>query len=133
MSGTADKLMVFDGGQSDVGYLRRQGTDGVMSAYDTWDFWADNNGCNLQPLVQDLPDKEDDDTTVTAVVYEGCRGGSVIGFRINNGGHSWPGGKNYKGGLIGRLIGNTTQEIDASRILALIASSNGSADVIRAR
>lgn len=122
MSGTADKLMVFDGGQSDVGYLRRQKGSGVTSAPETWAFWARNNGCSSRPREVNLPDKHDDDTSVTAVIYQNCRA-PVTAFRINNGGHNWPGGKSYSGFVLGRLVGNTTQEIDASDIISRLVAT----------
>lgn len=127
MSGTADKLMVYNGGNSEIGYLRRQKGKGVLSTPQTWDFWARHNGCSLPPKLVNLPDRKDDDTSVTAVVYQNCSGAPVLGYRINNGGHNWPGGKSFSR-LFKLLLGNTTQEIDASDIISKIVVT-GQADL----
>lgn len=56
-------------------------------------FWASNNGCDATPAIEQLPDTDTDDaSTVTRISYTGCddEKESLL-FRINGGGHTWPG------------------------------------------
>jgi hypothetical protein len=58
------------------------------------DYWADFNGCNLIPDSTQLEDIDlDDSSTVTLFNYSGCdQENEVKLYRINGGGHTWPGG-----------------------------------------
>lgn len=111
-SGTDDPLMTFDGGPPRLqGLLERAGrsaTEEMMSAPQTAQFWADTNGCRSASAT-DLPDARNDGTTVRQIDYSGCRGGNVILFQINGGGHAWPGD-----GTDSRLTGKSSEDINAT-------------------
>ncbi len=55
-------------------------------------FWADNNGCNEEPVIEELPDTDPTDgSTVTEIRYTGCTMDmEVLHYRINGGAHTWP-------------------------------------------
>jgi polyhydroxybutyrate depolymerase len=56
-------------------------------------FWASNNGCDPVPTVEQLPDIDTEDaSTVTRISYNDCDNEEIsLLFRINGGGHTWPG------------------------------------------
>jgi polyhydroxybutyrate depolymerase len=77
--------------------------------------WAARDGCDEGPAIMELPDLEDDGTTVRRERYSGCDGGAeVVYYAIQGGGHTWPGSGVASGGLVGR----TSREISASETAA---------------
>jgi polyhydroxybutyrate depolymerase len=63
----------------------------TISARATVAAWAGLSGCSTNPAVTELPDTEDDGTTVTLEEYRSCSGGADLDFYIvNGGGHTWP-------------------------------------------
>jgi polyhydroxybutyrate depolymerase len=54
--------------------------------------WVELNGCPTEPVVEELPDREDDGTRVRREIYGPGKGGAeVILYLIEGGGHTWPG------------------------------------------
>jgi len=95
--GTADDVVPYDGAE-----------DLSVPINALMEFWADNNNCGSEPSVEELPDVESgDSSTVAKVAYPDCEAGlQVLHFRVNGGGHTWPGS--------GISIGVTNQDINAS-------------------
>ena len=95
--GTADFIVPFNGGGSIFGVEFPSVNEVVRE-------WAANNGCDSAPTVTDLPDIQNDNQTVTLFSYEACdtyvdgagteRTADVLFYRVNGGGHSWPGNSN---------------------------------------
>lgn len=115
MSGTADLLMPYEGGKPKLAKMieRHRGEplpDNISSAPATADFWARHNGC-ANAKSNDLPDLADDGTTVTKIQYAGCPRNDVILYRINGGGHGWPGSGQTK-----KIVGPQTGDINATNI-----------------
>jgi polyhydroxybutyrate depolymerase len=56
-------------------------------------FWVQNNGCNPTPLIIPVPNSNTTDlSTAERRLYTGGRAGSTVEFyRVENGGHTWPG------------------------------------------
>lgn len=109
IEGTDDPLVPWDGGG--VGFGR--GTRGtVVSASDTISYWVEHDGCTPGPVEKTLPDADPaDGTLVVSEEYGGGRDGSrVILYRVEGGGHTWPGGWQY---LRERAIGRTSRDFDA--------------------
>lgn len=100
MHGTADPILPFDG-------------DGVLfsSAYNTPSFWAGQNNCSPDSLLTDFDDVVTTDTsTVTLIEYTDCDSDTeVLFYRINGGGHAWPGG-----GELPAFLGKVNRDINAS-------------------
>ena len=89
MNGTADPLVPYRGGRGSS----RFAADGFWSTEKTLDFWRHVNGCDGQDSASvDLADSDHDDkTTVTRIESRCPRGGDVVLYRINDGGHRMPG------------------------------------------
>ena len=103
-NGTADRLMPYDGGDLTL----RRGR--VLPAPTTARLFARANGCAPAHTVTPEPDTVTDGTRVRRLVYGGCRGSrEVVLYRIEGGGHTWPGGP-----PVGRSVGRVSREIDAS-------------------
>lgn len=100
MHGTADPIVPFEG-------------DGVLfsTAYNTSSFWASQNNCSPDSLVTDLDDMvTTDSSTVTLIEYTNCDADAkVLLYRINSGGHAWPGGA-----PLPPFFGNVNRDINAS-------------------
>jgi len=98
MHGTADGLVPYTG------------VPGLITpAPATASYWASRNNCSPDSIVTDLPDiVANDNSTVTLIEYVDCDDDTeVLLYRINNGGHGWPGtGPN--------VFGPTNMDINAS-------------------
>ena len=115
-SGTDDPLMPYAGGRPEVdGMLRAMGRtngeDQMVSSPDTAAFWAARNGCGAASEAA-LPDAVSDGTTVTQLTYS-CPSNQVTLYRINGGGHTWPG----SAADAPRFIGAVSRDIDATQTM----------------
>lgn len=112
MNGTEDPLVPYDGG--DIKVFRK--SRGKIISTDAYvEFWKDKNGCTTKKSTVQLPDRRDDGTTVSVDEYIHCEtNGALILYRIEGGGHTWPGGKQYLGE---RLIGKTSRDIVACDVI----------------
>lgn len=97
--GTADRWVPWDGGIT-------LGGGRIESVSTTIRFWVNNNHCHSEPRLDDLKDG------VTRESYSSCEGSSeVILYRIDGGGHTWPGGYQY---LPEGVIGKTNRAINST-------------------
>lgn len=87
-----------------------QGSTGSLNIDTLVAFWADQNNCNPQPQVTNVPDRDPNDLTTTEhfVYTDGDDNSSVELFKVNNGGHTWPGSAIT-------FIGVTSQDFSASK------------------
>jgi polyhydroxybutyrate depolymerase len=69
------------------------GGDYSVSVDSTIAFWTRNNGCVISPVITEMPDiYPNDGSTVTVYTYESPYFHKDVKlYKINNGGHSWPG------------------------------------------
>jgi polyhydroxybutyrate depolymerase len=106
-NGTRDPFVPWEGGG--VGLLNKRGK--VLSVPQTVEFWVRHNGCRTRPRIERLPDADpNDDITVTRSTYEQGRDGSeVILYRVQGGGHTWPGGAERA-----RHFGPRSRDFDAT-------------------
>ena len=73
--------------------------------------WANHNGCSPTPNVSDLGD-------TTRTVWSGCKNNASVGFyRINGGGHTWPGANQLVADFTEKSLGKTTQAVDATELM----------------
>lgn len=109
INGTDDPLVPYDGGQIRV-FGKNRGT--VLSTQETISFWVSRNRCDRSVNVQEwVGVVRDDGTRVRRIGYSGCRDGAdVVLFRVDGGGHTWPGGHQYLGEW---LVGRTSRDINA--------------------
>jgi polyhydroxybutyrate depolymerase len=114
MNGTQDPLVPYLGGKITLPWGTTRGA--IISTESAVAKWVDHNGCRAEPVTADLPDKDAvDDTRVKRLSYTGCREGTeVVLYRIEGGGHTWPGRLQY---LPKRVIGNMSYDINATEII----------------
>ena len=111
MNGTDDPLVPYEGG--DVRLFKRGKSRGkIISNDDYIHYWKEKNNCVSQDETINLPDSyKRDGSTVSVTNYNNCDDGGALKFyKINGGGHTWPGGKQYLGK---RIIGYTNRDINA--------------------
>jgi polyhydroxybutyrate depolymerase len=84
----------------------------VISTEATVAHWLKKNQCPIHSKKVLLPDvAPEDETTVTHYTYNGCKPRvNVELFRIEGGGHTWPGGKQH---LREDHVGKTSRDINA--------------------
>lgn len=107
-NGTADPLVPYDGGIISFLGLER---DRVLSTDETLALWRTRNGCSRSADERETVNRVGDNTQVEHLSWRTCSGGPVELYRIVNGGHTWPSGKQY---LPRALIGNVSREIDGA-------------------
>lgn len=111
--GTADPFVPYNGGE-----MIGSGNVTPIVAMDTLvDLWKTNNGCTTANPPINLPDiNTNDNSTVTVFDYTDCNcDNSMVKFyRINGGGHTWPGVPNP---IYEIIAGPTNQDIHASEEL----------------
>ncbi len=97
--GTEDPTVNFDGDEFSV------------SIEDVVDLWIDINDCDPMPLFTEVPDIDNEDqSTAEHFVYVNSETLNAVEFyKINGGGHTWPGAD--------FIIGVTNQDIDASTLI----------------
>lgn len=106
--GTDDKFVPYEGG---VGEQIRF-VPPFQSVEQSIKAWVKANGCPQTPLVEELPDRHDDGTTVTRTTYgPGDDGAEVILLTIHGGGHTWPSRPSPN------VLGKSTREISANDLI----------------
>ncbi len=111
--GTDDPLVPWEGGKIEAGRIDR---GYVLSAADSVSFWVEANGCSQNPVTDYLADVDPGDgTRVRRESYGGGRDGSeVVLLAVEGGGHTWPGGVQYRRV---QVIGMTSRDIDAGEVI----------------
>jgi len=114
MNGTADDVVPWEGG--DV-YYEGMFIGTLVSVPDSVAFWVAHNHCVEPPEVVALEDVDPQDGTRVYREYyaPGPDDAEVVFYRIEGGGHAWPGG-DYNCWLCPVMTG-VSQDIDASRIV----------------
>ncbi|MEO8805136.1 MAG: PHB depolymerase family esterase [Burkholderiaceae bacterium] len=105
-SGTADPLMPYAGGR----VAGRVG-GAVLSAPETAAFWARINGAAASPQARALADADPGDGTTTELLEYS---GDVALYRVNGGGHTWPGGAQY---AASRFVGKVSKDFSANEAI----------------
>lgn len=73
--------------------------------------WVERNGCVGEVVAEALPDAAEDGMTTARESHTGCvDGADVVLLRVENGGHTWPGGEQYLGK---NQVGEVTRDFDA--------------------
>ena len=106
--GTADQVVPFDGPPAET-------SDSFFfkSVEDTIRFWVEVNQCLPTPSVRDEPDASDDGTRVQRIAYQSAAGETrVVLFKIERGGHTWPGRKPPP-----LILGKSTHDVSANDLM----------------
>jgi polyhydroxybutyrate depolymerase len=107
--GTADTLVPY-GGPDDT----TPDTVRFLSVDETVRAWARANGCPSEPTIIDEPDRRDDRTTVRRFTFgPGKHDTEVILYRIEGGGHTWPGNDT----VLKKVLGTSTHDISANDLI----------------
>jgi polyhydroxybutyrate depolymerase len=115
IQGTDDPLVPLAGGKMRNGAVLCH--DAAVKTF------VDVDRCTGEPKKDHISDHAGDGTTLDVTTYSSCAGGSeVIGYVVNGGGHTWPGGMQY---LPAMFIGKTTHNMDASEVIWEFLSRNG--------
>ena len=78
-------------------------------------YFLKSNQCQHDYNQQIINNRKFDKTSVEIRQYNNCQNNSKVHrYKVNNGGHLWPGGKQY---LPIKLIGRLTREFQASKVI----------------
>jgi polyhydroxybutyrate depolymerase len=113
INGTADPLVLYNGGHVGGGFIKGGESIPVQQAAAAW---ASLDGCAATPNESALSSAAaPDGTTTQAASYSGCaRNASVVLYTIDGGGHTWPDGPQY---LPKALIGPVSHNFNASETI----------------
>jgi polyhydroxybutyrate depolymerase len=112
MNGTNDPLMPWRGGEFRERFQR---LGSVLSAEETALFWARHDNCETVPQDRRLDAAAPADVTQVYInEYAFCRDSRVVLYRIDQGGHTWPGGLQYQPETV---VGKTSRHIDAGVVI----------------
>ena len=111
LQGTEDPLVPYHSGNVARGKRGR-----LIDTEIALGLWRTSNSCRSDPAISQLPDTDPGDgCTVTVHTWTGGQGGSdVVLYRIEGGGHTWPGGSQY---LPRWLIGRVCGDVDATEVI----------------
>jgi len=105
--GTADPVVPYDGG-----HIGRPSGFPIAPAEETAAAWAKHNGCSAGPTQTRLGSQ------VVRLRWKGCKE-PVVMYRIEGGGHTWPGAK-----IEVSALGPTTHQVEAAAQMWKFFSSN---------
>ncbi len=106
--GSADEHLPFQGGYG----KGLSGTHFYSVENSIWT-WVKANGCRQEPIIDPIPDRALDGTTIVRKTYGECRDrAEVILVIIEGGGHTWPGQKPST-----KILGKSTQNISANDLM----------------
>jgi polyhydroxybutyrate depolymerase len=110
--GTDDRILPWDRVRLRTGQVIS------LSAFDSFAFWAQRNGCSADPgniQAEELPNlAPDDNSTVRHLALVGCVDGTEVQFYgVEGGGHTWPGHPFN----IDLDLGTLNRDIDASEVI----------------
>ncbi len=113
VQGTDDPLVLYEGGA--IGGWDGKDRGAIISTDAACRLWVTANGCFEQSSVAPLPDRDPNDgCRVEATKWsQGQANSEVWLYRVQGGGHTWPGGIQY---APKRLIGRVTHDIDSDEI-----------------
>ncbi len=107
-NGTQDPLVPYQGGWIEIRGKKR---DQVISTDETIKIWLGRNGCpDAEAGATSTIDEPGDQTSVTRTEWD-CPAAPVVLYRIQNGGHTWPGGNQY---LPKKIVGEVCRDIDGA-------------------
>jgi polyhydroxybutyrate depolymerase len=110
--GTADPCWRFEQGSASCAGLEQGQKVGVDASMEGWRV---RNGCaDAPPAETDLPDADPNDgMTSRRFAFSACFAAVEL-IRVENGGHTWPGGDQY---LSADTVGGTTHDFDADDVI----------------
>lgn len=105
--GTKDPIVSYNGGKL---FGRK-----IFSHDEILKKWVEMDKCNPAPLITKTPDEAQDGTSIIREEYKNpATGLKVIGYTVEGGGHTWPGGWQYAPRFI---VGKTTKNLNACQAI----------------
>ncbi|MFH0939238.1 MAG: PHB depolymerase family esterase [Planctomycetota bacterium] len=107
--GTEDQYVPYEGGHGSRSLKDNKHT----SVKTTIETWIRANQVEAEPVVEELPDKINDGTSVVRYTYKTKQDQQrIVLYKIIGGGHTWPGRSRFE-----RLLGRSTEEISANELM----------------
>jgi polyhydroxybutyrate depolymerase len=107
MHGTNDPIISYNGGKL---FGRK-----MYSHREVVERWVTKNECYSEPIETDIPDSKENVTPIFKQEYlNKTTGIKVVSYTIENGGHTWPGGRQYFPEFI---IGKTARNLNACQTI----------------
>lgn len=110
INGTRDPILPYEGGQMMVDEMEK---GSMLPIEDAIEFLLKKNNCGEKVTHRDISNRDTyDETRSEKFIYSDCANGNkVVLIKVNNGGHTWPGGRQYEGQ---RNIGKTSKDFEAT-------------------
>lgn len=108
--GTEDKNVPFAGGMGE-GIATQFNT--FVSVMDSLSDWAKRNDCVGNQIVESVPLLAKDGATIDKISYQKCEASTIL-YRVNGGGHAWP-GSSPSGVLLESA--SPTQAMNATKVI----------------
>ncbi|MCX5784396.1 MAG: hypothetical protein NTX59_01775 [Elusimicrobia bacterium] len=114
INGTDDNLVHWGGGDV-TGPFGGRKLGRAISVTGSFNFWAGKNRCAKKGAqIFRINNDKKDGTGIEGTIYSCQDGVRTALYKINGGGHAWPGGAQY---LPKWLIGRTSTEVDAAGLI----------------
>ena len=117
MNGTEDPLIPYNGGKG-TSWLA---ADGFWSTARTVQFWRGKNGCEPGDASStNLPDQDRGDGSTVTLISSTCPAGcDVLLYRVNGGGHRFPGPRPdaRMPRLVETFLGPQNHDIDGAAVI----------------
>ena len=110
VNGTVDPILSYYGGQMLVDGMEK---GSMLPIEDAIEFILEENSCGEKVTHRDISNRDTfDETRSEKFIYTDCPNGNTITLiKVTNGGHTWPGGRQYEGK---RNIGKTSRDFEAT-------------------
>jgi polyhydroxybutyrate depolymerase len=110
INGTEDPLIPFDGGHGSISRSKRSEENHFISTHELVQKIKTLNTCPELSMAHHMPNSEKSDKCTASKTTYQCSGTRFVFIKINNGGHTWPGGPQY---LSKSIIGNVCYDFKA--------------------
>lgn len=113
INGTADPLLPYNGG--DIKVLGKNRSK-CLSTDQTIEYWVKHNHCSTDCAKSTLADtNKSDGMTVSVFKWKNPKDNTeVILYKVNGGGHTWPGGRQF---LPAKLVGRVCKDFNAADVI----------------
>lgn len=113
INGTRDPVLPYEGGQI---RMAEQDQGSVLSTEETINYLLEDYSCTDKSVTKDMPNTDTfDETRSEKIAYSNCKNGNkIILINVINGGHTWPGGRQF---LNERSVGKVSQDFDAGDVI----------------
>ena len=110
INGTEDPLIPFDGGHGEISRSKRNEENHFISTHELVQKIKTLNTCPELSMAHHMPNQEKGDKCKAIKTTYQCSGTRFTFIKVQNGGHTWPGGPQY---LSRSIIGNVCQDFKA--------------------